>query len=118
LVIVSLNIYRRKKLAWWSALALAGFSVVFHLTKGVDYEEASFSAVLLLLLLLARPHFTVRSRLAGWTGAMLRVVWRWCWPQLWDGRFWFLEPRSSHQFRLEDSCGAHRGSSRWQGTRR
>ena len=94
LVIVSLNIYRRKKLAWWSALALAGFSVVFHLTKGVDYEEASFSAVLLLALLLARPHFTVRSRLAGWTGAMLRAGLALVLATAYGmAGFWFLEPR-------------------------
>ena len=41
---------------------LAVLSIVFHLTKGVDYEEASLSFVLLVLLVEGRRHFTVRSR--------------------------------------------------------
>jgi len=51
-------------------LALAGFSLVFHLTKGLDYEEAAFSAVLLAVLIAARRAFTVLSGgpEIGWTG--------------------------------------------------
>ena len=44
LVISSINIYRRKKRAYYAVLALSGLSVVFHLTKGLDFEEAAFSA--------------------------------------------------------------------------
>ena len=36
-------------------------SALFHLTKGVDYEEASLSVLLIALLWASRRHFTVRS---------------------------------------------------------
>src|SRR5512141_1110734 len=41
LVISSLNVLRRKRRAWGVVVALACGSVIFHLTKGLDYEEAA-----------------------------------------------------------------------------
>lgn len=61
LVMSSLNIYRRKKRAWAIVLGLSVFSTIFHLTRGLDYEEASTSFVLVLILLLTRKIFSVRS---------------------------------------------------------
>ena len=74
LVITSLNIYKRKRLAWWVGMLLSGFSVLFHLTKGVDYEEATVSALLLAGLWLTRRQFTVKSRLMGWSVALERSL--------------------------------------------
>ena len=62
LVISSLNIYKRKKRAWQIVLGLGCLSVLFHLTKGLDYGEALLSAVLVGTLLAGRRHFTVKSR--------------------------------------------------------
>ena len=86
LVISSFNIFRRKRRAFHMVVVLAWLSIVFHLTKGVDYEEASFSFLLLALLFAGRRHFTVRSgepqlesRLSAWNSAprrrRLRRVW-------------------------------------------
>ncbi len=61
LVISSINIYKRKKRAFHSVLLLAGASILFHLVKGLDYEEALCSLALLIVLVLARNHFTVKS---------------------------------------------------------
>jgi len=61
LVVSSLNIFKRKKRAFILVLSLAGLSVVFHLTKGLDYEEAGLSLVLMAALLFARKSFTVKS---------------------------------------------------------
>ena len=61
LVVIALNIYKRKKRAWQLALAFAVLSVFFHLAKGLDYEEATLSVVQVGLLLSVRRHFTVRS---------------------------------------------------------
>ncbi len=62
LVISSLNIYKRKRRAYQIVLALGCLSVLFHLTKGLDYGEALLSAVLVGTLLAGRRHFTVKSR--------------------------------------------------------
>jgi phosphatidylglycerol lysyltransferase len=62
LIVSSLNIARKKRRAFKVVLALASLSIVFHLTKGLDYEEATFSAVLVCLLLLSKSSFRVSSR--------------------------------------------------------
>ena len=62
LIVSSLNIARRKRRAFKVVLVLASLSILFHLTKGLDYEEAAFSAVLVCLLLLSRNSFRVSSR--------------------------------------------------------
>jgi phosphatidylglycerol lysyltransferase len=62
LIVSSLNIARRKRRAFKVVLALASLSIVFHLTKGLDYEEATFSAALVCLLSLSKHSFRVSSR--------------------------------------------------------
>jgi len=58
LVALSLNIYKRKKRAFQITLMLSFLSIFFYLTKGLDYEEAVLSVVLIVLLLLSRKTFT------------------------------------------------------------
>jgi phosphatidylglycerol lysyltransferase len=62
LIVSSLNIARRKRRAFNVVFALASLSIVFHLTKGLDYEEATFSAILVCLLLFTKNCFRVSSR--------------------------------------------------------
>jgi phosphatidylglycerol lysyltransferase len=71
LIVSSLNIARRKKRAFKIVLALASLSVVFHLTKGLDYEEAVVSAFLVFLLFLSRKTFRVSSRAIPRAGKLL-----------------------------------------------
>ncbi|MDZ7359317.1 MAG: phosphatidylglycerol lysyltransferase domain-containing protein [candidate division KSB1 bacterium] len=96
LVISSINIYKRKTRAWWSAVLLASASIVFHFTKGLDYEEATLSLVLLVLLLFARKIFTVKSSIPDWRWGLLRfgvaVLAAFAYGV---AGFWFLEP---HEF--------------------
>ncbi|HEX8139554.1 MAG TPA: phosphatidylglycerol lysyltransferase domain-containing protein [Pyrinomonadaceae bacterium] len=61
LVVSSINIYRRKRRAFWLVLFLSLSSVIFHLTKGIDYEEASASMLLFFTLLVTHKHFNVKS---------------------------------------------------------
>jgi phosphatidylglycerol lysyltransferase len=61
LAVASLQILKRKKRAFLLVTLLAGLSVVFHLTKGLDYEEAAASLLLMFVLFLARKSFTVKS---------------------------------------------------------
>jgi phosphatidylglycerol lysyltransferase len=61
LIVSSINLYRRKRRALVSVLAISALSVAFHLTKGLDYEEAAVSAALFVFLCVERNEFTVRS---------------------------------------------------------
>ncbi|MCC7118840.1 MAG: bifunctional lysylphosphatidylglycerol flippase/synthetase MprF [Anaerolineales bacterium] len=61
LIILSVGLWRRKKQAWWLAFILLIASIVTHLTKGLDYEEATFAALVSGLLLYARPQFHALS---------------------------------------------------------
>jgi phosphatidylglycerol lysyltransferase len=61
LVISSVNIYKRKKRAFQVVFLLSCLSILFHLTKGLDYEEALLSLLLIVVLLLTRKGFTVKS---------------------------------------------------------
>jgi phosphatidylglycerol lysyltransferase len=81
LIVASFNIYKRKRLAYECVLILATASIVFHMTKGLDYEEALVSCALLILLVANRRHFIVRSRrptvrsaIAGLVGAGVLVT--------------------------------------------
>ncbi len=73
LIVSSLNIYKRKKRALWLVVLLSAFSVVFHVTKGLDYQEAAFSLLLIVLLLLIRRSFTVKSELPEMRGTLIRL---------------------------------------------
>ncbi len=94
LVVASLNIYRRKRLAFALVATTASFSVVFHLAKGLDYEEALLSLVLLAGLFISRHSFTVRSRRPHWRGALQRVAMAFALAMAYGmAGFWFLDPR-------------------------
>lgn len=94
LIISSLNIHRRKRLALWMVAALAAFSAVFHFAKGVDYEEALLSLALLAVLFATRRRFTVRSRQTDLEGAVQRVAIAAAVLMAYGiAGFWFLDPR-------------------------
>ncbi len=74
LILSSLNIYKRKRRAFLVVCVLSVASIVFHLTKGIDYEEALFSLALLGLLWTARRQFTVVSGPPAWSTAIVRLA--------------------------------------------
>lgn len=74
LVISSLNIFARKKRAWTIVLGLSSFSIVFHLTKGLDYEEAMLSVVVVAVLLLTSKTFSVKSSAPNLRWGMVRLA--------------------------------------------
>jgi phosphatidylglycerol lysyltransferase len=61
LVVSSLNILKRKRRAWQIVLGLSVASVLSHLAKGLDFEEAALSLILAAALVLGRKQFTVKS---------------------------------------------------------
>lgn len=105
LVLASLNIHRRKRLAFWMVSAAAAASAGFHLAKGLDFEEALVSLALLAALYATRRNFTVRSRLPGWRSAFVRVGLAFAVAAGYGvAGFWYLEPRDfGMQFGWRDS---------------
>jgi phosphatidylglycerol lysyltransferase len=71
LIVSSLNIYRRKERAFHTVLILSCASVVFHLTRGLNYEDAIVSLALVGLLLATRDQFRVRSAIPNIGSALL-----------------------------------------------
>lgn len=61
LLLLAVNLLRRKRTAWWMAIALLVISTLSHLIKGLDIEESLLSAVLLGQLVLMQDVFTAQS---------------------------------------------------------
>src|SRR5512143_4047572 len=61
LLLLASGLWRRKRVAWLSALLVLLASVITHVLKGLDYEEASLAALLAVVLLIWRSHFHARS---------------------------------------------------------
>jgi len=94
LIVSSLNIYKRKKMAFRVVLGLGCTSAIFNLAKGLDYEEALFSLVLVGLLFLARQRFTVRSAAPDWRGVLYRLTLVLAITASYSiAGFWFLDSR-------------------------
>jgi phosphatidylglycerol lysyltransferase len=94
LIVASINIYRRKKTALILVLILSAVSIVFHLTKGLDYEEAFLSLVLFVLLAITRNEYTVKSGIPDFQANLYRLVFA-GFIALFYGiaGFWLLDPR-------------------------
>jgi phosphatidylglycerol lysyltransferase len=61
LLLLSSSLARRKHIAWMLALGVLALSILSHLFKGLDYEEALLAAGLMIMLWLMRAHFHARS---------------------------------------------------------
>jgi phosphatidylglycerol lysyltransferase len=105
LIISSLNIYRRKKRAWYAVVALAVFSAVFHLSRGRDYEEALFSLFLVAMLVATRHRFTVMSGAPALRSGVIRLLLSLAVAIGYGvAGFWLLDTRHFHtNFHLRDA---------------
>lgn len=61
LVYVAKGLYDRKRTAWWLALAIFGVSIVSHIVKGLDFEEALIAIAVFTWLATKRHVFHARS---------------------------------------------------------
>jgi phosphatidylglycerol lysyltransferase len=94
LIISSINIYKGKKRAFQLVFLLTLLSIVFHLTKGLDYEEAIVSGALLVLLLLTRRRFAVKSSIPDLRAGLNRLVVAFTAALLYGvAGFWLLDRR-------------------------
>ena len=74
LIVSSINVYKRKKRAFQIVLILLSLSVIFQLTKGLDYEEALICLTLIAFLLLVRKSFTVKSSFPNLGWGIIRLM--------------------------------------------
>ncbi len=74
LVISAVNLLKRKRRAFMSAALLSAITIPFHLLQGLDHRGAVVSAFLLILLVLTRRSFTVRSELPDLSFAIARLA--------------------------------------------
>ncbi len=61
LILIAGNLWRRKRTAWIVTVSLISITFASHLIKGLDFEEASGSIALLILLILLRNSFHASS---------------------------------------------------------
>ena len=91
---VAVYLLRGLRSAWVMAVVLSGFSLVAHLTKGIDWEEASVALITLISLVYQRDQYFIRPdfRLARrtWVPAVVAVVTVWMFGTL---AFYWLDPR-------------------------
>lgn len=71
LILLSRSLRRGKSRAWWLATVLTAITVIVHLVKGFDVEEAAITFGLFVLLLSARKNFTARTD----PRSLVRVAW-------------------------------------------
>ncbi|SDQ03984.1 phosphatidylglycerol lysyltransferase [Chryseobacterium soldanellicola] len=62
LLVTSANLFRGSKRAWYFAVILTITSIIFNLTKALDYEEALFAVFTLGLLLYSRKEYILRAK--------------------------------------------------------
>lgn len=63
LLITSAYMFKGLKNAWRLALLLSALSLIGNLTKALDYYEALFAAITIILLLISRKQYPVKSNL-------------------------------------------------------
>lgn len=66
------------KTAWWFALILSCISLIGHLTKAIDYEEAIVALVVILILISSRKEYYIKNnprlRIVGIETALLSIA--------------------------------------------
>ena len=75
LFLLASSLWRRKRTAWLLTILLLLVSVVTHLLKGLDYEEASLAAGLVIFLLLLRPNFHAYSDIPSVRQGLIVLAW-------------------------------------------
>ena len=97
LILAAIHLWSGKRRAFQLSAALALGSVVFHLTKGWDVEEAVCSGVVVVLLLLTRRQFIMGSSRLPLGTAVRRAAIAFLLAGIYGvAGFWLLEPAEFH----------------------
>lgn len=74
LMITSAFLLKGLKNAWFIAMTLSVLSLIGHLTKALDYEEALFAAGIIFILLLTRNQYRLRSNIKWIRVGLISVI--------------------------------------------
>lgn len=61
MLITATFLLRGFRSAWWIALILGAISFIGHLTKAIDYEESFFALTVIIILILTRKEYHIKS---------------------------------------------------------
>lgn len=61
LLVTSVFMLKGLRSAWWFAVVLTLTSLIGHLTKGIDFEEATFAFIIFLILIFTRKEYNIKS---------------------------------------------------------
>jgi phosphatidylglycerol lysyltransferase len=60
LLVTAAFLLKGLKMAWYFAMVLCLLSLIGHLTKAIDYEEAAFSVLVMLILVVSRKQYYIK----------------------------------------------------------
>lgn len=61
LLLTAIFMLRGLRNAWWIALVMSAISCIGHLTKAIDYEEATFALIIFVILLFSRKEYIIKG---------------------------------------------------------
>ncbi|MGE5425425.1 MAG: phosphatidylglycerol lysyltransferase domain-containing protein [Syntrophothermus sp.] len=79
LLLTAVFMFKGLRNAWWIGLILSIVSCIGHLTKAIDYEEATVALIVILMLIISRKQYVIRGNprlhVTGiWTGVLSIVA--------------------------------------------
>ena len=75
LLLLASSLWRRKRTAWLLTVLILAGSIVMNLVKGLDYEEASLDALLIVFLLILRPNYHADSDRPSVRQGLIVLAW-------------------------------------------
>ncbi len=96
-IYLSFNLFRRKLVAWIITLALLILVIILHIGNSHFFLDVASSAILLILLIIERKSFRVRSEVQSITRGFLVLITSIIFALAYGTvGFWFLDKRDFH----------------------
>ncbi len=61
LLLTAVFMLRGLRNSWWIALVMSALTCVGHLTKAIDYEEATFALIIFVILIFSRKEYIIKG---------------------------------------------------------
>ena len=75
LLLLASSLWRRKRTAWLLTILILSASIAMNLVKGLDYEEASLDALVIIFLLILRPNYHADSDRPSVRQGLIVLAW-------------------------------------------